>query len=62
MPIVTETGLGIPRLVIEIRSGSPRLLIEIRTGVHKLSLKLGQGLVSPITLDPDLVLMTSYGP
>ena len=32
MPIVTETRLGSPRLVIEIRSGRPRLVIEIRTG------------------------------
>ena len=32
VPIVTETRLGSPRLVIEIRSGSPRLVIEIRTG------------------------------
>ena len=63
VPIVTETWLGCPRLVIETRLGCPRLVIEIRTGVgvHNLSLKLGQGLVSPITLDPDLVSMTSYG-
>ena len=46
VPIVTETWLGSPRLVIEIRSGSPRLVIEIRTGSPRLVTETKSGSVT----------------
>ena len=43
MPIVTETWVGGPRLVIEIRVGGPSLVIEIRVGGPRLVIETELG-------------------
>ena len=46
VPIVTETRVGGPRLVIEIRVGGPSLVIEIGVGGPRLVIETRPGSVT----------------
>ena len=46
VPIVTETRVGGPRLVIEIRVGGPSLFIEIGVGGPRLVIETRPGSIT----------------
>ena len=46
VPIVTETRLGCPRLVIGTRLGCPRLVIDSRLGCPRLVIETRSGAVT----------------